>query len=587
VPATHDSIAAALLDDACPTVFVLPGTYTEILTVARDVVIEATGDGDVTIDAAGAGTAVTIVAGVDVTLRGITVTGGSAVQGGGIRNAGALLLDDVIVRGNEASGSGGGVFSIGDTELRATSIEQNLVTTSGAGALGRGGGIWLQGAALVIGEGSRIVDNTVSVTAAEGSGAGGGIFARISTVTLGDGTLVQGNTVSTSGAMGSAFGHVASGGGIAVSDSTVVVGEGVDVIGNVASAVGPGARRVAEGGGLFMSGGSISGGSLVLDGNIASATEGAAGATGGGALFSDVVSIDLVGLRAQNVVAHASSVTAEEEAEARGGAVCVLASTGLATTVELVDVVIEDATALADVAGLATARGGGLLLEAQSGASIAARMQRVAIVNARADGDAIGEGGGLAVLGGEAAAIDLAVVNATFSGGSATGSVAARGAAIGVGAPLSGADVSVELRFVTAGGSMADLGGAALGVWADAAASAEVLVAASILDDLGAGAVAECSVEGGSVISGGDNLLGGTCAAFGGASDVLDADPMLAALVAEGDHFVHVPEVGSVALDLVDEAGCVDDLGVAVTVDQRGMARPVDAGCDAGAVELQ
>ena len=425
--------------------FVLPGTYTEILTVTRDVVIEATGDGDVIVDAAGGGTTVTIVAGVDVTLRGLTVTGGSAAQGGGVRNAGTLLLDDVIVRGNQATGSGGGVFSIGDTELRATLVEQNLVTTSGPGALGRGGGIWLQGAALVIADGSRIVDNTVSVTDAEGSGAGGGIFARISTVTLGDGTLVQGNTVSTSGAMGSVFGHVASGGGIAVADSTVVVGDDVDVIDNVASAVGAGARRVAEGGGLFMSGGSISGGPLVLDGNIASAIEGAAGATGGGALFSDVVSIDLVGVRAQNVVAHASAVTAEEEADARGGAVCVLSSTGLATTVDLVDVVIEDATARADVAGLATARGGGLLLEAQSGASIDARIQRVAIVNARADADAIAEGGGLAVLGGEAAAIDLAVVNATFSGALATGSVAARGAAIGVGAPLSGADVNVEL----------------------------------------------------------------------------------------------------------------------------------------------
>ena len=126
-----------------------------------------------------------------------------------------------------------------------------------------------------------------------------------------------------------------------------------------------------------------------------------------------------------------------------------------------------------------------------------------------------------------------------------------------------------------------------LGVWADAAANAEVFVAASILDDLGAGAIAECSVEGGSVISEGDNLLGGTCVAFGGASDVLDADPMLGTLVADGDQFVHVPAAGSPGVDLVGEAECVDDLGVAVTVDQRALPRPVDAGCEAGAVEVQ
>lgn len=591
VPVSHDTIAAALLDVACPTIFVEPGTYHEMVTVTRDVTIEGTGDGEVIFDAQGGGTTVTILANVNVTLRGLTVTGGSAPQGGGIRSAGTLLLDEVIVRDNEAVGTnaqGGGVFAIGDTEVRTSTIELNTVTASGASALGRGAGIWLQGATLQLTGGTRIADNLVTVNdASGGSGAGGGVFVRIGALVVGDGTIVEDNVVATNGVMGSAFGHVATGGGIAVADSTVTFGDDVVVRDNEVAATGAGDLRIAEGGGLFVSGGSFSAGRLTLDDNRAIASDGPANATGGGAVFSDVLSIELVGLRAHGNVAHATAASAEEEAFARGGAVCVLATSALATTIDIADVVIDDASALAEIAGMATARGGGLLIEAQSGGSAVGRLRRVAIVNGRALADAVGEGGGLAVLGGDASAIDLAVVNATVSGGEVAGSLVARGGDVGIAAPLSGAEVDVQLRFSTIVAGIADPGGSALAVWADASSQAQVLLAKSIVHDAGGGAVLGCSLEGGGVVSQGANLLGGACAAFGTTEDQIDVDPLLASLAVDGDHFVHVPAPGSPAIDVVEPAACVDDLGAALTVDQRGLPRPADAGCEVGSVEVQ
>ena len=53
-----------------------------------------------------------------------------------------------------------------------------------------------------------------------------------------------------------------------------------------------------------------------------------------------------------------------------------------------------------------------------------------------------------------------------------------------------------------------------------------------------------------------------------------------------GPTLTHELQLGSPAIDTGNPAGCLDAAGTALTVDQRGLARPVNA-CDIGAYEVQ
>ena len=53
-------------------------------------------------------------------MRGLTVTGGKSIQGGGILNSGTLVLRDVTISGNAALGNadgGGGLLNSGTATL--------------------------------------------------------------------------------------------------------------------------------------------------------------------------------------------------------------------------------------------------------------------------------------------------------------------------------------------------------------------------------------------------------------------------------------------------------------------------------------
>jgi hypothetical protein len=49
----------------------------------------------------------------------------------------------------------------------------------------------------------------------------------------------------------------------------------------------------------------------------------------------------------------------------------------------------------------------------------------------------------------------------------------------------------------------------------------------------------------------------------------------------------HALGAGSVAIDAIPEADCVDADGEALTTDQRGVTRPQGDACDVGAVEME
>jgi hypothetical protein len=127
--------------------------------------IQGPGPGTITVDGDNASRVFYVSDGlccttIDVTISGLTVTGGSDVAGGGIVNFGEnLTLDDVVVTGNSATGGlpaspGGGVASFYDAG--ALTIRDSLISGNTADL---GGGLGLYYAGNVLVEDTRIESN--------------------------------------------------------------------------------------------------------------------------------------------------------------------------------------------------------------------------------------------------------------------------------------------------------------------------------------------------------------------------------------------------------------------------------------------
>jgi hypothetical protein len=169
------------------------------------------------------GSVVTIPAGVSVSLSSLVVQGGTGgpgttgaftggfTVGGGIDNAGALTLGNVLITGNTAS-AGGGIYN--ETGTITAPIYAYVPRNTATDPAGGGGGIYIGGGTVTATE-LQIAGNTAagdgggvfissasslalvpssSVTANTAKGAGGGIFTDLGgALTLGIGTRVSGN----------------------------------------------------------------------------------------------------------------------------------------------------------------------------------------------------------------------------------------------------------------------------------------------------------------------------------------------------------------------------------------------------------
>ena len=168
------------------------------LLLTRNVTIDASSVGGITINAGGksrvinvgAGlTNVTHVTGKDstyvVSLIGLTMTGGKAENGGGVAVGTALKLTNCTVTGNTASSDGGGIYVFGSGNVTVTCSIVSKNTASNH----YGGGIYNAGTLKV----------TSSVIAANSAVAqvGGGIFNSGSTTLVG--STVSGNAAKLSG----------------------------------------------------------------------------------------------------------------------------------------------------------------------------------------------------------------------------------------------------------------------------------------------------------------------------------------------------------------------------------------------------
>src|SRR5262245_27812753 len=216
------------------------------------------------LDAKSFGRLFDVASGASVTLIDMTLTGGmasgSTAQGGAVYNSGQLTMKTVIVGGNSAVGGsgqnaeGGGIYSNGGSltlvndiighktvihrTISATKSTKTTKTIGGANkAIGGAGGSG-QGAGLYIAGGTvNVTGCTFASNKASGgvNGQGGGIFANGSTLTLKNnllGQIVTRSKNSTNKTSKSTF------------------------TGNPNSALG-GAGGVGQGGGLYVSGGTV------------------------------------------------------------------------------------------------------------------------------------------------------------------------------------------------------------------------------------------------------------------------------------------------------------------------------------------
>lgn len=232
----REAILAANKEDDPVTIILGPGTYRlEIVgmdNTGRRGDLDLNGD----IDIQGAGSGLTIVDasgitggdrifhvrnGADVSIQGLTVTGGQGKEGAGIliEEATTLTLEDVVVSGNHASGQdGGGIFN------REGMIRLTDVTIADNSAYNKeGGGIHSEGIAIlnrvtvsgnhakdgagIYSEGSDALLKLTNVTISgnHASDKGGGLYvkeqAEILHSTIAFNTAVTGGGIEEAGAV--------------------------------------------------------------------------------------------------------------------------------------------------------------------------------------------------------------------------------------------------------------------------------------------------------------------------------------------------------------------------------------------------
>ena len=251
------------------------------LPLSRTTVVDGAGAGSTVIDAAGHGQIFSVEASADVTINGVTITGGvsgltpcpppvmvscelaatTGLPGGGLANAGTLALNDDVITGNVASGgsrssalnsaaapggAGGGIANTGMLTVTDSAITQNTTASNS------GGDDPLPGSGGPGGDGGV-------------SGAGGGI--------ANSGTLViTGSTIS-----GNSTGPGGDGGDGAPGTSTVMEGSGGH---GAAAGAGGGIENT---GSLTVAASTISGNVTGVGGNSGNGGVAMGGSSGGGA----------------------------------------------------------------------------------------------------------------------------------------------------------------------------------------------------------------------------------------------------------------------------------------------------------------
>ncbi len=414
----------------------------------------------------------------------------------------------------------------------------------------------------------------------DGTGLGGGGILSLGRTTLVGGS-VAGNRSGTDG------------GGISSVRGVLVI-EGSAITGNTAVNAGGGVRNA--GGTAELTGATIAANVSTGTGNLAR----------GGGLANQAVPVDAA------MTVTGGVVSGNVTSGVGGGGIDNAASTGRTATLALTGVAIRDNRAVgvehfrglgggiqnsffrgvqegtarlivdrSAITGNSAVNGGGISngFDLAGTYALEATFTASEVSDNTAAGDAfqVGNGGGLYNLNGT-----LTVANSTVSGNAATGTgspISGLGGGL-MSSGLSGNRGSVSLVGSTIAGNQAAAAGS--GIFA---APFDGPVDTRLVNTVVAGnAGGGCAVSPPEVESGGHNLEDGDTCQLAAPTDLVNTDPRLGALLANGGTTrTHALLPGSPAIDSGDDAACaVPPIG---GVDQRGVARPQGSACDRGAYE--
>jgi hypothetical protein len=135
----YPTIQAAVNDATCATINVAAGTYTEHVTIARNVMIRGAGQDSTVVDGGRSGRVFT-VAGSTVMIKDVTIQRGwvanlveGYVSGGGIWNAGTLTVENSTISGTRGVLHGGGIWNEGMLTIKNSTIADNATYYAGSG----------------------------------------------------------------------------------------------------------------------------------------------------------------------------------------------------------------------------------------------------------------------------------------------------------------------------------------------------------------------------------------------------------------------------------------------------------------------
>ncbi|MEX2317166.1 MAG: choice-of-anchor Q domain-containing protein [Pirellulales bacterium] len=188
------------------------GTFKDSVVIDDDVSIVGPGANLLTIDGAGVSGIFIVESGAEVTLSGLTITGGGngSADGTAIQSEADLLtLDAVLIEGNSGYGSGGVYQSGGAIDIKNSTIAGNL-------GQNYSGGVYLSSTT------ATIVNSTISGNTSYSNG--GGVNAQYSQVGITNSTIAS-NSANNYG------GGVYTYGGSVTLKNTIVAGNGWDVYG--------------------------------------------------------------------------------------------------------------------------------------------------------------------------------------------------------------------------------------------------------------------------------------------------------------------------------------------------------------------
>lgn len=411
-----------------------PGNYNERILIGKDLSIVGT-DGNplaVEIDGDGptgmtplSGSLVAVLPGTTVTIDGVSIQDGSSNIGGGIINqAKELSIRNSIIRNNEATESGGGIYNANLSQLSIadTLIQGNSAASDGGGIFSDSGSVSVTGGlismntAMENGGGLAAVSFEFDISGGEVSNnyagiSGGGIYST-SRATIDD-TMIRGNTSDGDGASfgGGGFfnlgfatilgssqiaGNTAHRGGGVFTRLQLTISGSSEIMGNTATFGGGGlfivsmaaiqdGVRIAEnfasnGGGIF------TGGGLTLDNAIVEMNTAVNGGGGiairngtvtipGGTLITGNSATSGGGIenRGGTVMVSGGSVISGNSASGFGGGIANFFGFTPATTLTLDNATVEQNTAnsgggIYNIQGVTTIQGGTVI----SGNSVSA-----------------------------------------------------------------------------------------------------------------------------------------------------------------------------------------------------------------------